>query len=474
MGIAALLTVIIERKWILILGLLVGAAIAFVAASILPNQYRSTAVVQVDHLQQNLLTGSFEPRVRIAEFLGQQSAIANSRTVSLKVYEQLIADGLLFHVDMENEWRAQTGGELVSGNDSRLWAADQLLRKLEVLADPVRSTLSISFQSEDPAQAAFISNAFASYYIETVLAKRQRRAARNAENFSLETKSLQQDIEDAQHELTAFRRGSGIVGIGSQRLEDTEVALAALTIRVADANADATEARSLLEAAQGISGADLLTLPLPDDAISGRQAQARLGGVLVQIQRLGERFDPSYPTYVEALSERDSLEETIIRAVTDHADFTARRVAALSEEAARKKRAVVELQETKQTFDVLEKRVDASRDTYDLVAARSLQESLQSRVGVVDVLMLARAVPSEKSITPPAPVIIILGAIVGFVMGVSAAVAIELMEGRIRSSQTITRILRAPVLGSVDMKSTRNIKPNRRRARRERIHARAA
>ena len=466
MGVDALLIVIKERKWILFLGLLVGTLAAVAAAVMFPKQYRATAHVQVGHLQQNLLTGSFEPRVRIGEFLGQQSAVAGSRTVALKVYDQLIADGLLYSAEMEARWREQTGGELTSGNDSRLWAADQLLKKLDVLADPVRSTLSIAFRSDDASQSAFVANAFANYYMETILAQRQRRAARNAENFHLETKSLQDEIEVAQRELTQFRRSSGIVGIGRERFEESEVELATVTMRLAEARVELAEAQSLLRQSKNATGRDLLTLPLPQDAISGRQAQSRLGGILVQIQRLGERFDESYPTYVEALSEKRGLEATVLRAIRDHADFAARRVTALSNEAAIKKTQVVALQETKQIFDVLEKRVDASRDTYDLVASRSLQESLQSRVGSVDVLMLARAVPPEKSITPPAVLIVILGAVVGLVLGVSSAVALELMEGRIRSADSVKRILRAPVVGQVDMAVARSVRRKVKRASR--------
>ena len=115
------------------------------------------------------------------------------------------------------------------------------------------------------------------------------------------------------------------------------------------------------------------------------------------------------------------------------------------------KKKVVNLQETKQIFDVLEKKVDASRETYDLVATRSLQESLQSRVNSVELFLLARAVLPNKPATPPLPIILLIGVFAGLGLGAAAAVAIELVEGRIRGDEALSQILRAPVLSHLTL-----------------------
>ncbi|MBT8472319.1 MAG: hypothetical protein KJN99_06920, partial [Marinicaulis sp.] len=350
MGLNALFTVLLARKWILIQAVMVGALAALLVGLILPKEYRSTARVQVDSLQQNLLTGNFEPRVRVSEFLGQQAAIAGSRSVAVQVYDTLVAQGQLIESDLEAEWREATGGELVAGNDARLWAADKLLKKLEIEADAGQSTLTIGFKSEDPSQSARVANAFASQYMQSVLDQRQRRAARNAANFSGETESLEENIEQAQRDLTDFRQQSGIVGLGAQRLENSEVELAAVTMRLAEARADLSEAQSLLRQAREATGRELLTLPLSQEIASGRQAQSRLGSVLVQLQRLNDRYGPTYPSLIEADNERRALERTILKSVEDRAEFAERRVAALEANLQQKKTEVVALQETKQTY----------------------------------------------------------------------------------------------------------------------------
>lgn len=449
LGLQALFAVLRARKIVIALSVLFAAVAGALIGALIPERYESTAKVQVDVLRENLLTGFYEPRLRVAEFLGQQSAVAGSRAVALLVYDRLVDEGAIIRADFIKEWREETGGELAPGNDARLWSADRLREDLFVEADELESTVAFTFRSDSPAQAARVANAFADAYMETVLTKLRRSAARKAANFEEETRALESDITKAQRDLTEFRENSGIVAIGEARLEDVEVELTTVTLRLAEARADLSEMQSLLRQANAAEGNQLLTLPLPEEAQSGRQAQSRLGAVISQVQRLEERYGPKYPPLVEALNEKAALQRTILKAVEDRAEFAARRVASLEATAAEKKDEVVKLQEIKQQYDVLSERFRSSRETYDLVSERSLQASFQSRADNIDVFMLAQAVPAEDPVTWSIKIIVAIGAFLGFLLGAAAAVAVELFEGKIRTNESVARILRAPVLGEV-------------------------
>ena len=464
MGIQALISVFLARKLIILWSVLTMGAVAASVGLVLPKKYESTALVQVDAIQRNTLTGLVEPRVRVAEFLGQQAAVAGSRTVALEVIETLLFQGFLTFSDFETQWREKTGGELVAGNDARLWAADQLLRNLSIEADALESTLAITYRSDNPSQSARIANAFSDSYMQAVLDKRKSRALRNANEFSNERLMLEQELETAQSELTDFRETAGIVALGAQKLEAAEVELASLTARLAEATADKAEAESLLRQVMSAGSNSLLTVPLPGEILYARQAQARLGAVIAQMSRIAERYGEQYPDYLEAKKEKAALEGNILNAIQNRFEYHSRRSNALEQAVADQKSEVVQLQETKQAYDVLEKNVAASRDTYDLVASRSLEESLQSRVDSVTTYLLARAVPSADPATPPYALVVVIGLFAGAALGASAAVALEFYEGRLRSEAAVKQVLRAPVLARVPVHATSTRKKRRKRA----------
>lgn len=450
MGVLDLFTVLKMRRlvvlWVTLVGICVGTALAF----ILPTEYLSTAKVQVDSIQRNSLTGLAEPRMRVAEYLGQQAAVASSRTVALEVINRLSEEGFIVLSDFEERWRRETGGELIAGNDLRLWAADELLRDLVVTANDMGSTIELGYKSDDPAQAARIANAFASAYMSTVLDQKQRRFARKAENFSDETQALAQNVAAAQSDLARYRETSGILPMGEQRQEAAEIELTALTERLAQARADNAEAQSLVRQADATPRSELINFPLPYDALPGRLAQDRLGPVSAALARIAERFGEKYPDYIETANEKAALEENILQSIRDRASYAASRVEAIEKQAADLKAVVTGMQKTRENYDLLEEKVRASQETYTLVTTRSLQESLQSRVDTIDVFLLSRATPPADPATPPAWVIVLFGAVAGLAIGASSAIFVELLEARIRGADIVRRSLRTQIVCEID------------------------
>lgn len=458
MGVLDLISVLKARRLIVLWTILVGLGVGFALAVVLPTKYMSRALVQVDSIQRNSLTGLVEPRLRVAEYLGQQAAVASSRTVALEVINRLSDEGFIALSDYEERWRKETGGELVAGNDARLWAADQLLRDLTVTANDIGSTLELGFRAEDPAQAARVANAFASAYMSIVLDQKQRRFARKAENFSDETQALAENVASAQNELALYRESSGILPMGSQKVEASEIELAALTARLAEARADDAEAQSLVRQAEATPTSGLVNFPLPEDALPGRQAQARLAAVAATLTRIGGRYGEKYPDYIETAHEKAALESNILQSIRDRANYSSNRVAALETQAAAMKAAVSGMQKTRETYDLLEDRVAASQDTFNLVTTRSLQESLQARVDTLDVFLLSRATPPADPATPPFWLIVLLGAFAGVAIGSGVAVFVELLEGRVRSADVVRRNFRTQLVCEINAS-----RPQRRR-----------
>ncbi len=463
MALAALLRCFAARKLILGWGALVGLAVGVATGALMPKTYESTAVVLVDSIQKDV-TGLYEPRLRISEFLGQQAAIAQSRAVALGAFDSLTAEGFISFEDFESRWRRETGGEIVPGNDPRAWAADELVKNLVIKADAAESTLAIGYRAQDPGQAARVADRFASAYMKTVLEQRQRRAARAAASFSDERQTLERDLEGAQRELNQYREQAGIIGMGEYRLEGAEIELQTLTTHLANARADLARVQSLQSLVERSTPEGLRTLSLGDDLDAGRAAQAQLGEVTAALQMMSSRFGEAYPDYIDLKKRKESLEASIRRAVQDRLVYAERRLAALESEIVLKKAEVMRLQKVKETYDRLEKKVSASRDTYSLVANRTLQEAMQSRVDDLDVTLLARAVPPPHALTPPFAVIALLGLLVGLVLGSGVAVAVEFSEGRVRDAEAVRRLLRAPVLAEIP--PARAVRQRRRRSRR--------
>ena len=449
-GFFPFLRVLKARLMLIIWAFVICAGIAAAIGSVIPPRYKAETTLQVDSTTHDLLTGVMEPRQRVQEFLGQQAAVAGSRASALLAVEELVATNDLSLPAYEQVWQEKTGGELLPGNDLKLWIADELLRRVEITSDALMGTLTITYTAEDPAQAARYANALADAYTILITDQRRAGAARTARNFETESSAYKDQVEQSRQALTDFQQETGYVTIGTQQLEAAEVEHTSLTTRLAEARADDAEAQSLWQLTGNTPRSNLDTLPLPNTNVPGRTAQARLAVVKSQMQKLDERYGSQHPDYIEAQNETARLEQLIVSSVRERATFTTGRVAHLSDAVAVQKQRVLELQQNKQNYDVLEKDWRTAQQTYELITARSEQEGLQSRVDNVAVLLLARAVPPATASMPTFWVILLVGTIFGLGFGATMAVFVELMEGRVRASDSVAFATRQTVLAEIN------------------------
>ena len=449
MGLLSFFAVLRARFMLIAWTLLICVGIAILIGLAVPSRFKAEAVIQVDARTENLLTGMMEPRQRVQEFLGQQSAIIGSRANALLVIEDLIATGDMSLRAYEELWRRKTDGELLPGNDLKIWIADDLLRHTEISADPLKSTLTIRYTGPSPALSARYANAFADAYMILVTNYRKSDSYRNAAKFGDESETFKKRLQAARDALHEFQQRTGFVTIGTQQLESAEVELGSITARLAEARADDAEAQSLAALLKRTPRKDYATLPMPNALAPGRTAQARLATLIAQMKRIDDRYGPQHPDYIEAKSEIARLENVIHTSVLERAKYTKSRVDYLNKEAALQRQRVLDLQDKKQQFDILEKDVETARQTYDLITARTQQEGLQARVESVSVFLLNQAVPTTKPSQPTFWMIVVVGFILGLGLGGTLAVFVELMEARVRGDMTIQFSTRRPVLATM-------------------------
>ena len=103
---------------------------------------------------------------------------------------------------------------------------------------------------------------------------------------------------------------------------------------------------------------------------------------------------------------------------------------------------------------VLERDVDGAQKAYDQTMQRLSQTSQQSQSGLVDVTLLtAASVPFQSS--RPSPMFTIpFAAIVGLLIGILFALALEHRSPRIRTARDIVETLRLPMLASLPQMTT--------------------
>jgi uncharacterized protein involved in exopolysaccharide biosynthesis len=120
------------------------------------------------------------------------------------------------------------------------------------------------------------------------------------------------------------------------------------------------------------------------------------------------------------------------------------------------KQKLLTLRSRRDELEVLQRDVDAATRSYEAIANRFNQTTLESQSNRTNVSWLTPALPPrEPSFPKPPRVMLLISIAIGIAVAVGAAYVAEVFDRRIRSADDLAEMLQLPVLGVIDGVKTR-------------------
>lgn len=441
-----ILFILRARYKIALVTLLVTAAAMLAVTLNLPKQYTATASVLVDVKSPDPIAAMLMP-----SSLSTQVDIISSERVSRKVVKMLRLDESTV---VRQQWTEATEGK----GKLDVWLSNLLLRSLRVSPGRDSNIITITYKGADPGFAAAIANAFAQAYIDTTVELKVEPARQYAVWFGDQGKVLRENLEKTQSRLSAYQRENGIVAKDEQ-LDAETAKLYELSSQLTVVQAQTNDARSKQKSG---SAADTLPEVLQNSLISGLKSD--IARQEAKLEEAAINLGKNHPLYQRMESEISALKqklETETRHVTS--GFSTSRLVGKDKESELKvaidaqKRKLLALKNERDQLAVLQRDVDAAKNAYDAVTTRFNQTNLASQATQTNVSVLTTAVePLEPSFPKPLQITLLMSLAAGVVLGVGAALMLEMLDKRVRSVHDLTEMLQLPVLGVI-------VRPKRRR-----------
>lgn len=441
-----ILLILRARYKIALVIFILSVAIILAIALNLPKQYTATASVLVDVKSPDPIAAMLMP-----SSLFTQVDIINSERVARKVVKMLRLDESPV---VRKQWTEATKGV----GRLEVWLAERLLRGLQVSPGRDSNIINLSFRGADPGFAAAIANAFAQAYIDTTVELKVEPARQYAIWFGEQGKALRENLEKTQARLSEYQQQKGIVARDEQ--------LDAETTKLNDLSAQLTVAQTQTSDASSKqkSGRAAETLPevMQNPLISGLKSEiARQEATL---QQTAINLGKNHPVYQRMQAEITALKQKLEAETRDvTSGFSASRNVGKEKQSELKaaieaqKRKLLELKNERDQLAVLQRDVDAAKNAYDTVIARFNQTNLASQSTQTNVSVLTTAVePLEPSYPKPLNITLLMSIAAGVVLGVGAALMLELLDKRVRSVHDLTEMLQLPVLGVIERPRRRN------------------
>jgi polysaccharide biosynthesis transport protein len=445
MRLSQILAILAARRWIALWVFFLTVLVTTLLSILLPKTYTASTTVVINAKGADPVTGQMLPAALMPGYMATQFDIIASRNVALKVVDKL---QIAQNPTAQAKFQEATDGK----GDIRDYYADQFLQGLEVKPSRESSVIEISYRGPDPGFAAALANAFAEAYIQTSLELKTNPAKQASVFFDNQIKGLRADVEKAQARLSAYQNDHGITSSES-RLDVEMARLAELSSQLVVAQAqtyDSNSRRNQLKRGGASDSPEILSNSL----IQGLKSQ--LVAAEAKLSEVSQRLGVNHPQYQAAQQEVNNLRQSIqteiaktSSSVGQSAQVSQLREGEIKAALDAQKQRVLQLKSEQDEMAVLVREVESAQRIYDNALLRYGQTSLESQSGQTEISVLNPATPPLKHSSPKILINIVLSLFLGGLLAVGCAIAVEMLDRRVRSADDLAQLMTIPVLAAL-------------------------
>ena len=430
-----LLGTLYRRRSIVLLAFAVTTGVAAIVSLAAPPMYQATSTVIADKSPPVVLlsnsgnsSGLFQQPVAQAPDAFTLAEIAKSEAVRDKAQKLL-----------ERAFDPRDAAGILRGS---------------VRVQQVRSTdlVQISVRYRDPKIAAAVANAVAESVVDMDLNARRRLATRAREFIDAQLKLSAQALRNSENALTTFKNEAHDVALS----EETRLNLE----RLSGLEQQLTDVRLQQQVAQPefVPSADSSRRPgqeTVDPVVTSLRSQ--MAALEVEYSGLRKQFTPIHPTVISTRAKIDETQRRLDAELGRRRAALVAREQDLSAEIGRIERTLMKVPTREAVLARLTRDTKESERDYLLLAeryqeARIAEGSIGSAIRVVDVAKASSLPVGSKRRTNLA-----VGAVLGLLLGMAGAYAVEQLDVTIRSARDVEMSLDAPVLGMAPALGRRDV-----------------
>jgi succinoglycan biosynthesis transport protein ExoP len=346
---------------------------------------------------------------------------------------------------------------------------DAFIRNLLVTVLPNSNGIQVSFKSPRPITAAAVPNTLIQLYLEQQVDDKDKALAQERERLeTLVLPTLREKMQASQVALADYRAKSGLVidqnpTVLGQELSGTEAQLAMARAHKAEAAARLSQIQAVAASMSGTTSAGIAS----ESPILQRLVEQEVG-LEAQLSAVRSSLGPNHPKTLQLELQLKKVEDGMRH---EGAGFVGRLkaelAAAQATEAALNKRVAEFTHRFAQVnggdiqLQNLIRDADADRKTYERYLARSNDIYASMGHAQPDASFVSRAAVPLKPSFPNAKLMVMVGAAIGVVTGITLTAMIELLLGGLRSKKQVEDALGVNCLGSLP-----RLKGSRRKLRR--------
>ncbi len=443
MNLRQILLILRLRWWLVLVIFALVMAAGFAVSWYMPKRYFASTSVILD-LKTDPLLAALAPSIAAPAYVATQAEIVQSDRLSGRVVRMM---GLAQSPAAVAQWREETASKI----PLETYFGQLMQRGLQVLPSKGSQIMTIAFTGTDPNFAAAAANTFARAYIDFSVELRRSTSLENSDFFDEQIKKLRTELEAAQAKVAEFQQSRGVI-ISADRFDQESARLASLESALAAGLADQAFTSSIARNT-GTDSQDV------SQSVAVQGLRAQLATAETRMAEASLTLGVSHPTRIQLDTQIKELKDQLSRETrrVGSTSVSVNRVASqkigeLRALVNEQKKTVLTMRAVRDEGAFVLKDLEAAQRAFESVNLRRSQLSLETKADQAGARVLSPATAPLEPISPNIPKNMIAAAILGLLLGLASTVALEKLDGRVRSEEDLKMADGVPVLSVLSAK----------------------
>ncbi len=359
---------------------------------------------------------------------------------------------------------------------------ESFLKPLKVTNVKATDILQVSYTDTDPAKAAKIINTVMSIYIKSDINVQRSEAKAAREFVEKQLPIIEVTVRQAEQDLRKFKEQNKVLDLAGEATS-TAAILDNLTQQISEAQSKYAAETSRVQGLQQLFGNDLNATVAAASVGESPTTQKFLSNLQEIQEKLANertRFQEGHPV-IEDLKSKEAnlkallqqqLKQTLLiqqpipdrvvplgsvqqSLITDFARASAERASleqqiyALANVQAAYKQRINTLPKLEQQQRELERRLKTAQSTYEILSPKLQEIRIQENQTGGNARIVTPASIPERPIAPKKAQNLAIGGLLGILLGIGVALALETADKSIKDPEDAKRILGYPLLGTI-------------------------
>ncbi|RMB25706.1 capsular exopolysaccharide synthesis family protein [Sphingomonas sp. PP-F2F-G114-C0414] len=453
LSLSLLWRIAVEWRWLILAAIGTGIAAAVLITLLTPLKYRSVATLELNPPEVEIMADEGNKGGRQSSgrndtnFVGTQLSLLGSRALAERVAQNLnlAADPAIVGESTDRTANTEIAAGFVQGGT-------------KVKLQPQSMIVIVSFVARNPQLAAKVVNGITDAYIATNLERRYQSSSYAREFLQRQIATTRRDLEKSERGLTTYAQQQRLISTGSSEEGSDTNSLTGSSLVSLNTALAATQARRI--AAEQKYREATLGGATTEGSANAAPLRAQIAALDAEYQQKLQTFRPDYPEMVALKARIDALRASVVtetrtansdRVGTLRQDFQAARaeedrlraqVSGLSGTVLNQRGRLIQ-------YNILKRDVDTNRTLYDALLQRYKEIGVAGGIGTAVASVVDRGLVPGGAFSPNLYLNLLIGAVLGFVAGMLAAIALEFINDTIKTPDDVRNKLQLPFLGGI-------------------------